>query len=150
MSSHIEDTLPGSEFLVTPSPSILDDSSTYDSFFGIMQPSSSINNKSFATDEDFSQIHDTPAQPWRNLTTHIIYRIQHMKKVKTKSGGDALILYLYSKDATIPSIHWASNLLASELLTLKEISNLYVRSTGLKKSQTGRNYYGFQLIQKLN
>ena len=35
MSSHIEETV--SDFLVTPSPSIADDNSTYDNFFGIMQ-----------------------------------------------------------------------------------------------------------------
>ena len=149
MSSHIEETV--SDFLVTPSPSIADDNSTYDNFFGIMQqnPTNTNTNNSFATAEEFSQIHDTPAQPWRTLPQNIIYLIGNTKKVKTKTGGEGLILFLYAKDAITPLIHWSTSLLTSELLSLKDLSNVYVRSMGVKQSAGGRNYYAFQFHQKL-
>ena len=84
-----------------------------------------------------------------NNNQFVIYRIQHVKKIRTPNGQDSIILYLYARNSTEPKIVWASSLLATELLAMKEIKNLYIKSCGLKKSLiTGREYYNYQLVQK--
>ena len=123
-----------------------------DSFLGLLQPTNTIvasDDINFASEDDFKTLHEAKASPWRSLPQHIIYKIQHVKKIRTPNGQDSIILHLYAKNSTNPQIVWASTLLATELLTMKEIRNLYIKSVGLKKSLlTGRDYYNYQLVQK--
>jgi hypothetical protein len=134
---------------VTPSVT----NNNYDSFLGLLQSDdvvlASSDDLTFASNEDFRLLHDAKALAWKTLPLDVIYQIRHVKKIRTLSGQDSIILHLYAKHATIPHIVWASNLLAKELLGLKEIKNLYVKSLGLKKSvHSGRDYYNYQLVQK--
>ena len=152
MSTHIEETV--SDFMVSPLPSNADNNnSTYDdNFFGMIQQTNSViaTNSTFATTQEFEEIHDTPAKPLREIPSNVIYLIRNTKKVRTKNNGEeALILFLYAKDAIVPLVHWSSNLLTSELLKLKDMTNVYIRATGAKKSFNGRTYYSFQMIQKI-
>ena len=124
----------------------------YESFLGLLQ-ADGINvidsDATFASEKDFQTLHEARASAWRTLPQFIIYRIQHVKKIRTPNGQDSIILYLYAKNSTEPKIVWASSLLATELLAMKEIKNLFIKSCGLKKSLiTGREYYNYQLVQK--
>ena len=128
MSTHIEETV--SDFVVSPLSSNANiNNSTYDdNFFGMIQQTNSViaTNSTFATTQEFEEIHDTPAKPFRELPLNIIYLIRHTKKVQTKNNGEmGLILFLYAKDTTVPIVHWSSNLLTSELLKLKDMTNVY-------------------------
>ena len=104
-------------------------------------------NTTFATEEDFHRIHNIVALPWRQMAMDVIFRIENIKRVKTKIGGDAVILHLCNSDGIV-GVYWACSLLANELKTVSNIANLFVKSTGLKKSFNGREYYTYQLIQK--
>ena len=122
----------------------------YESFLGLLQADEIIDSDTtFASEKDFQILHEARAMAWRDLPLRVIYRIQHVKKIRTPNGQDSIILYLYARNSTEPQIVWASSLLATELLAMKEIKNLYIKSCGLKKSLiTGREYYNYQLVQK--
>ena len=124
----------------------------YESFLGLLQADAIVvdsDDTSFASEQDFQTLHEAKASAWRTLPQFVIYRIQHVKKIRTPNGQDSIILYLYARNSTEPKIVWASSLLATELLAMKEIKNLYIKSCGLKKSLiTGREYYNYQLVQK--
>ena len=51
-------------------------------------------NTTFATEEDFNRIHNIVALPWRQMPMDVIFRIENIKRVKTKTDGDAMILHL--------------------------------------------------------
>ena len=121
---------------------------SYDSYFGLL--SQNIGDvSSFATENDFINIHEVKAISWRDVPIQKIFKIMNVRKVQTKSGSEAMILYLYERESEQPLIAWASSLLQSELNSLKEIKDLYVKSTGSKKSlSTGRQYFSYQLVQK--
>ena len=131
-----------------PTQTVVDDGN-YESFLGLLLSDVSGTDDNFATDKDFQTLHDARACPWRDLPQNIIYHIQHVKKIRTKNGQDSIILYLYERNSRETLIHCATSLLATELLGMKEIRNLYIKSCGLKKSLiTGREYYNYQLVQK--
>ena len=130
----------------TPPPG--NDGTNYDGFLGLLQDDNS-NDSSFATETEFQLLHEVRALPWRALVRNVIFHIQHVKKIRMINGQDSVILYLYAKNSTTPLIYWATSLLARELLAMKEIKNLYVKSIGLRKSlSTGRDYYQYQLVHK--
>ena len=129
------------------STTVLEEGS-YENVFGLLQPNIADSHQNFATESDFKTLHETQASPWRNLPLNVIYHIQHIKKVHTKNGQEALILYLYERNSTQPLIHWATSVLTTELQNLKELKNLYIKSMGLRKSLSGRDYYSYQLLQK--
>ena len=123
----------------------------YESFLGLLQANDIVvsDDTSFASEQDFKTLHEAKASPWRSLPQFVIYKIQHVKKIRTPNGQDSIILHLYARNSTDPKIVWASTLLATELLAMKEIRNLYIKSMGLKKSLlTGRDYYNYRLVQK--
>lgn len=131
----------------TLSTTIVDES--YDNYFGYYPQTVSIANTIFATEQDFTRLHNTPAGAWRNLPQGVIYHIMNVKRIATKTNKDAMILYLYQQNSVEPTICWACSLLATELKNMKEIKNLFLKSTGLKRSQTtGRDYFSYQLVQK--
>ena len=126
---------------------VIDDN--YESFLGMLQANVDSECGQFATEKDFHQLHEVKALAWRELPLLTIYHVQHVKKIRTPTGGDSFILYLYEKDSTTPRIHWATSLLVKELLAMKDLRNLYIKSCGMKKSvATGREYYNYQLVQK--
>ena len=121
---------------------------SYDSYFGLLSQNTG-DVSSFATENDFINIHEVKAISWRDVPIQKIFKIMNVRKVQTKSGSEAMILYLYERESEQPLIAWASSLLQSELNSLKEIKDLYVKSTGSKKSlSTGRQYFSYQLVQK--
>ena len=121
---------------------------SYDSYFGLLSQNMG-DVSSFATENDFINIHEVKAISWRDVPIQKIFKIMNVRKVQTKSGTEAMILYLYERESEQPLIAWASSLLQSELNSLKEIKDLYVKSTGSKKSlSTGRQYFSYQLVQK--
>ena len=121
----------------------------YESFLGLLQADVNTTCDQFATEQDFQTLHEVKALAWRALPQSTIYHIQHVKKIRTPNGNDSLILYLYEKNSSTPRIHWATSLICTELLAMKDLKNLYIRSCGLKKSIiTGREYYNYQLVQK--
>ena len=135
-----------------PSQPEVNNTDNYESFLGLLQADAIVvdsDDTSFASEQDFQTLHEAKASAWRTLPQFVIYRIQHVKKIRTPNGQDSIILYLYARNSTEPKIVWASSLLATELLAMKEIKNLYIKSCGLKKSLiTGREYYNYQLVQK--
>ena len=135
-----------------PSQPEVNNTDNYESFLGLLQADAIVvdsDDTSFASEQDFQTLHEAKASAWRSLPQFVIYRIQHVKKIRTPNGQDSIILYLYARNSTEPKIVWASSLLATELLAMKEIKNLYIKSCGLKKSLiTGREYYNYQLVQK--
>ena len=121
---------------------------SYDSYFGLLSQNTG-DVSSFATENDFINIHEVKAISWRDVPIQKIFKIMNVRKVQTKSGSEAMILYLYERESEQPLIAWASSLLQTELNSLKEIKDLYVKSTGSKKSlSTGRQYFSYQLVQK--
>lgn len=139
--------------LVSHPAVVSSDNTNYESFLGLLQDEgihvAASGVTTFASEEDFQLLHEAKASAWRSLPHNIIYKIQHVKKVRTPNGQDSVILHLYAQHSTVPQIVWASTLLATELLKLKEIRNLFIKSLGLRKSiTTGREYYNYQLVQK--
>ena len=125
------------------------DNINYDGFLDLIQDGNSTTDSAFASERDFQLLHDVRACPFRELVCNVIFHIQHVKKIRTSNGQDSVILYLYAKNSPTPVVCWGTYLLAKELLPMKEIKNLYIKSIGLKKSiSTGRDYYGYQLLQK--
>ena len=138
-----------SDTIVTSTNTVVIDDDSYDNILSYYQPSMVINNDTFATELDFTKVHNIIAKPWRDLKIGKIFHIKNLKRITTRNNEQVIILHLYAKDSVEPSIHWACSLLAKELMFMKELKNLYVKSTGMKKSAAGRNYYSFQLVQKL-
>ena len=129
---------------------VIIDDDNYDNILSYYQPSMVVNNNdTFASEMDFTKVHNIIAKPWRDLELGKIFHIKNLKRITTRNNEQAIILHLYAKDSDEAQIHWAPSLLAKELMFMKEMKNLYVKSTGMKRSITGRNYFSFQLVQKL-
>ena len=120
----------------------------FDDCLDIINENSS-SSTPFADETDFVLLHEIKACPFRELPCNVIYHIQHIKKIRKHNGQDSILLYLYSKDSSIPVVCWGTFLLTTELLAMSDFTNIYIKSTGIKKSiSTGRDYYGYQLVQK--
>ena len=129
---------------------VIEDDDNLDSILSYYQPSVEVDNiNTFADELDFAKIHNIVALPWKSLEIGKIFHIRYLKKITTRNSGQAIILHLYEKDSEEVHIHWSPSILTKELMCMKEFKNLYVKSTGMKRSFTGRDYYSFQLIQKM-
>ena len=129
---------------------IVIDDNNYDSILSYYQPSVEVNNvNTFASESDFDKIHNIIAKPWKNLEIGKIFHIKYLKRITTRNSEQAIILHLCEKDSEEVHIHWSPSILTKELMYMKEFKNLYVKSTGMKRSITGRNYFSFQLVQKM-
>ena len=84
----------------------------YESFLGLLQADTIVvdsDDTSFASEKDFQTLHEAKASAWRTLPQFVIYRIQHVKKIRTPNGQDSIILYLYARNSTEPKVVWAIN-----------------------------------------
>ena len=97
---------------VTSTNTVIIDDDNYDNILSYYQPSMVVNNDTFATELDFTKVHNIIAKSWRELELGRIFHIKNLKRITTRNNEQAIILHLYAKDSDEAHIHWAPSLLA--------------------------------------
>ena len=82
---------------------------------------------------------------FRELEINVVYLIKEIEEITT-SYGEATILTLKTEKGGEFKV-WATSILAKDLKGAKKDQDLYITSTGKKKSEsTGREYYDYKIV----
>ena len=99
----------------------------------------------FNSKVDERQQSQSDIMKFRDLEINVVYLISGIDEIST-THGEATILTL-KKDQGDEFKVWATSILSKDLKGAKGDKEIYIVSTGAKKSQsTGREYYDYKLV----